>query len=413
MRNLIAALCFLVPAAAFAGGYVVPNVNARDLSMAGSATAAQESAGATYQLPAALSRIDGLNISADLSLIDLRSTWSDSYGVYGPAAPVTSTAKGAFPPAIYVAYGQALPNGMRAGVGAGLTIPGGGYVFWPGDWPGNSQIITVDRKVYGMYLTGGIQVMPQLRLGGGLVYYRTTEHLVQGLDFPDHRGQIELGTAGGAVSYDLSAEVTPLPELPLTVAVDYKHQGVQHLSGQAHGADIPLALRPSLLDQNLTHTLIYPNQLNVGAAYRPIDPLVVTADWTWERFTVYQSDVFSGDRGVTVSVPRNYKNGYTFRLGGEYALQPRGIRLRAGILRDISPSRPETTSATLPDANVTAISVGAGYAITPNLEVNAAFFHAFYDTQKTAGTQVFQGTYDTRTNIYALNFTYRMALTQR
>lgn len=412
MRNFVAALTMAVPAMAFAGGYVVPNVNARDLAMAGSATAAQDSAGATYQNPSALSRLDGINISADLSIIDLRSTWRDSFGLFN-AGSVTSTPKAAFPPAVYAAYGQALPNEMRFGVGAGLTIPGGGYVFWPGDWVGNSQIITVDRKVYGMYLTGGLQVLRQLRVGGGLVYYRTTEHLIQGVDFPDQRGQIELGTSGGAVTYDVSAEVTPLDTLPLTLAVDYKQQGVQHLSGQAHGTNIPATFRPNLLDQNVTHTLIYPNQLNVGAAFRPLEPLVITADWTWERFVVYQSDLFTGDRGATVVVPRNYKNGYTFRLGGEYAFQPRGIRARAGILRDISPNRAETASPTLPDANVTAITFGLGYAITPNLEVNGAFFHAFYDSLTTTTTNAFPGTFDTRTNIYALNITYRMGLTQR
>ena len=77
--------------------------------------------------------------------------------------------------------------------------------------------------------------------------------------------------------------------------------------------------------------------------------------WTWERFHVYTDDTFIGDRGVTVIVPRDYKNGYTLRLGTEYAGLPGvpGLKLRAGILRDISPSRPETTSPTLPDSDVT------------------------------------------------------------
>src|SRR5713101_4513141 len=174
MRNLIVAILFLVPAAAFAGGYVVPNINARDLAMSGAGEAAQDSASATYQSPAALSKLDGLNISADVSLIDVRSTWSDSFSVYG-SGPVTMTPKAVFPPALYAAYGLTLPNAMRVGVGAGFTVPGGGYVFWPGNWAGNGEIITVDRKVFGFYLTGGIQVLPQLRLGCGLVYSRTTE----------------------------------------------------------------------------------------------------------------------------------------------------------------------------------------------------------------------------------------------
>lgn len=410
MRNLIVAIVlFFVPAAAFAGGYVVPNVNARDLSMSGSVVAAQDSAAAAYANPSALSKLEGLNLSIGGSLIDYRSTWSDSFGIFNANA-VTSTAKAAFPPAAYAAYGLRLPNDMKLGIGGGLTIPGGGYVFWPGDWVGRGEVIIVDRKVYGMYLTSGVQVLPQLRLGGGLIYYRTTEHLIQGVNFLSSKGEIELGTSGGAVSFDVSGEGEPIRGIPLTIAVDYKHQGVQHLSGHAHGADIPLPLRPALLDQSVTHTLTYPNQLQVAAAYRVIEPLLLTAGWTWERFHVYQEDIFTGDRGVTVVVPRDYKNGYTFRLGAEFSAVPSVPRLtlRAGGLRDVSPSRRDTLNPSLPDSSVWALSVGAGYEVIPNLEVNAAYFHAFYDKVSTIGTQVFQGTYETRANIYAISLVWKM-----
>lgn len=408
MRSLTLAIAaLLVPPAALAGGYVVPNVNARDLSMAGSAVAAQDSAAAAYQNPAALAKLDGLSVSLGASLLDFRSTWSDSFNVYGQG-PVTMTPKGAFPPAVYAAYGFMLPNQMQLGVGAGLTIPGGGYVFWPGDWVGRAEVITVDRKVYGTYLTAGLQILQQLRVGGGLIYYRTTEHLIQGVNFLSQQGLIDLGTSGGALSFDLSAEATPFADIPFTLSVDYKHQGVQHLSGHAHVTGIPLGLQPSLLDQEVDHTLTYPNQLNVGAAYQlPIVPLLLTAGWTWERFHVYQEDVFIGSRGVRVIVPRDYRNGYTFRLGGELQALPR-LKARAGILRDISPSRPETLNPSLPDSDVTAVSIGAGYAVLPNLEINAAYFHAFFDSIRTAGTEVFQGTYDTRANIWALSVVWQM-----
>jgi long-chain fatty acid transport protein len=408
MRKLLATAVALLPAAAFAGGYVVPNINARDLALGGAGGAAQDSAAATYANPAALSRLEGLNLSIGASLIDLRSTWTDSYR-FSNGESVTMTPKGVFPPAIYAAYGLTLPNDMRLGVGGGVTIPGGGYVFWPANWPGADRIITVDRKVWGMYLTGGLQVHPQVRLGGGLVYYRTTEHLLQGLNVLSNQAYIELGTSGGAVSYDLSAEVTPLKTVPLTLSVDYKHQGVQNLSGHAHADSLPLALQPSLLDQGVTHTLTYPNQFNFAAAYRPIAPLLVVFGWTWERFHVYKEDVFVGDKGVTVIVPRDYKNGYTLRLGAEFEALPM-LRARAGLLRDTAPSRPETYSPTLPDANSWALSLGVGYTVAPGIEVNAAYFHDWQEKVTTVGPEAFPGTYSTRANIFALSATWAVPL---
>jgi long-chain fatty acid transport protein len=345
-----------------------------------------------------------------VSLVDFRSTWTDPNNVF---QPVTMTPKGAFPPAIYAAYGMKFSNGMKFGIGSGLTIPGGGYVFWPMDWPGRYEIFTVDRKIYGAYLTAGLQLIPQLRLGGGMVYYHTTEHLLQSVQFLDNAShQIELGTTGGALSYDVSAEVTPVPSFPFTVAVDYKHQGVQHLFGHAHATDVPVALQPRLQDQGVAHTLTYPNQLNVGAALRVIEPVLVTFDWTWERFHVYQQDLFVGDRGVVVIVPRNYKNGYTLRLGAEVSPIPR-LKLRVGGLHDTSPSRPETLSPTLPDSNVWAISGGIGYELFTGFEINAGYFHAFYDTVSTPAVvpgvtpEYFPATYDTRANIYALSVVWK------
>ena len=58
-----------------------------------------------------------------------------------------------------------------------MNVPGGGNVFWPSDWAGRHTIISVDRKLFGIYLTGGFEIIPQIRVGGGLVYYYATEKL--------------------------------------------------------------------------------------------------------------------------------------------------------------------------------------------------------------------------------------------
>ena len=412
MRKLILAIAAALPTAAFAGGYIVPNTNARDLAMSGSAMAAQDSAAATYANPAALSRLEGLNVSFGLGLIDFRSTWTDTGGVAtssGPQQSVSMIPKGAFPPALFAGYGLELPNGMRLGVGAGLNVPGGGYVFWPGNWPGRGEIVTVDRKIYGMYLTSGLQITPQVRVGGGLVYYRTTEHLVQNFNYLNGtEGSAELGAAGGQVSFDLSAEVQPLKEIPLTLGADYKHQGVQTLTGKAHFDSVPDPLRGyGLVDQGVSHVLTYPNRLELGAGYRVVPPLLVTFQWTWERFHVYKNDVFAGDKNLTVAVDRDYKNGYTLRLGGEFQALPQ-LKVRGGVLRDVSPSRQETLSPTLPDANVWALSIGAGYEFSPALGLDVAYFHAFYDTVSASGPEAFPGTYDTRANIVAFALRWNM-----
>jgi long-chain fatty acid transport protein len=408
MRNAILALALsvFVPATALANGYDVPNVNPRDLALAGSATAAQEDAEAAYANPAALSTLQGLNLSLAGSILVLTTKWT------GPATgelagkSATTKFKPAPPVSLFAAYGFKLAD-HDAGVGFGMNVPAGGNVFWPEDWAGRGRIITVDRKIYGFYLTGGFEVVPGLRLGGGPVYYYGTEYLKQGIQpFPDAYG--ELATKGGACSFDLSAQYT-LPELPLSFAVDYKHKATMRLSGNGHFV-VPEGLLPNneapAVDQGVKHDLTYPSVLNMGAAYRVAAPVLLTVGYTYNRYSVYQADVFKGDKGTTITVKRNYSDGSTFRLGGEFDLAS-ALKLRAGVLRDQSGLDTDFYSATLPDSNAWAASLGLGLDLGHDLALQAAFFYAWLDKVTVTGTAELPGSYRTNVWIASAGVTWR------
>ena len=76
MRKLIAAL-LLAPAAALAGGYAIPNENARSLGLAQADVAAQTGPEATYQNIAALAGQTGLGVTASVEVIYNQTDWSD------------------------------------------------------------------------------------------------------------------------------------------------------------------------------------------------------------------------------------------------------------------------------------------------------------------------------------------------
>jgi long-chain fatty acid transport protein len=403
MRELLLIAALGVPAAAFAGGYAVPNTNARDLAMAGSVVAGQRDAVGVYVNPAALAGLDGLSVVVNGTMIDFRSTWKDFNG----NSASESSLKPAWPPSAFASYSAKLPNGMGWGAGVGFNIPFGGNVYWQGNWPGRFDIITVNRRTYAFYATGGIQPIPQIKVGGGLIYYRTTEDLVQGLNFVSQEGGVELGASGGKVSFDVSTEITPITGIPLTIGIDYKHKGDQTLSGHAHFDNVPAALGSNTLDQAVTHDLTIPNLLNVGLAYRVLPNLLISGAWTLDRFIVYKRDLFVGDLGTTVVVNRDYKNGYTFRVGAELEDLIPKLTMRAGVLRDIAPTRQEALNASIPDSNVWAVALGLGYELRPGLSVNATYFHAFYDETNTIGADNFPGIYDTRANIYTIGLSYR------
>jgi long-subunit fatty acid transport protein len=82
------------------------------------------------------------------------------------------------------------------------------------------------------------------------------------------------------------------------------------------------------------------------------------------------------------------------------------LKVRAGILRDISPSREQTLAPSLPDANSWAYTVGLGYAVNRDLEINAAYFHDTQDTTISTRPE-FPGAFDTRANIWSLAVVWR------
>ncbi|HTN51167.1 MAG TPA: outer membrane protein transport protein [Anaeromyxobacter sp.] len=415
MRTLksLLLLALLLPALALANGYDVPNVNPRDLAMVGSLVAAQNDAEATYANASALARMEGFSLSLAGSMLDLKTSWSAPAGSYMEGSPPATTKFMPAPPvSLFASYSGKLAD-RGAGVGFGMNIPGGGNVFYDNDWAGRGRIITVDRKLYGFYLNGGIEVIPHLRVGGGATYIHTEEYLKQGVQ-PNVDWYGELATSGGGWGFNLSAEGEPIPSIPLTIGIDYKHKVPMHLTGNAHfvvGDPLlqPNPANPSAappVDQGATHDLTYPNVINVGAAYRVIEPLLVAFTYTYNRYSIYQSDVFVGDKGTTIEVPRHYKDGYTFRLGGEYDLT-KEVQLRAGVLRDISGMNVDYYSPTLPDGNVWAGALGAGWKIQPDLTLSGAFFYAWFDTVKQTGTLELPGIYDSRAYIVSLGVTWR------
>jgi len=403
MRKLLLAAAFLLPAAAFANGYHLPITNPRDLAFGGSGTAAiQNSAAAVYANPAALAGLDGLNLSGSLELITLSATWKDPTNTY---SPVSTTPKAAFPPAAYISYGDRL-GGLPVAIGAGFTVAGGGLFYWPTNWPGRAQVVTVDRKTYAIDLVGAVQPIPMLKIGFGGTYMRTQEKLQQILPFGDDFGDVQLGTAGGAFTFHVGGELQPIEGLK--IGVDYRHKADQELKGDAHFGHVPPTFANQLRDQAATHDLTWPNVLQAGVSYQVTPDLLVNVGYLFVRWIVYKEDVFQGDQGLRVEVPHRFKNGYGFTVGGEYMLPfVKGLALRAGFERVQAPAIAETEHPAIPDSNSTAFTVGAGYAVTPALDISAGYKIAILDTATTSGAEVFPGTYNTTAHFISAGISYR------
>lgn len=457
MRKTILASLVLAPSLAAASGYSLPNTHPRDLGVCASGVAAQSDAAAAFALPAALGRIAGPSVRLGAGVVTVRADWKDptpgattpppSPGPQEPAKASLASKWTPFPD-VAVAYGGKLAGDPERGWGVGLALQpfGGSILKWPDDWAGRYRITEVDRQVFSGVLGAGIAILPQVRVGGGIVYYYTREKFKQHLfqepfggagaptpGYPDATAQLEL--TGGAFSYDLSLEIDPVKGLPLTIAVDYKHKATQELAGDVSWSGVsPVLGSPAIVPghplfplkvatstNHATQTLTIPNILNVGAAYRPVRPVLVTATFTFDRWVVYDTDTFEGNTGFVISVPRHYRNGQTYRAGVAWdVLEP--LTLRAGVQRDVSGLRKEFYSPTLPDASSWGGSLGATVRFAREFSVDAAAFYAKMDEVKATGTGTeprlaptpvilptgtFRGTYDPSAFVFSLSLNWQ------
>ncbi|MGZ6123984.1 MAG: OmpP1/FadL family transporter [Myxococcales bacterium] len=404
MRNLIAVL-LLAPAAAFAGGYAIPTENARDLALSQANVAAQNGPEAAHGNPAALAGQQGLALSASGEMLYNVTTWSDP-----TLGQSTLRPKANFPPELAASYGNKLPNGMAYGVGLAFLVPGGGSLLWPQNWPGAARIQEVDQRVWLTEVSAAFSPHPLVKFGASFLYYRVQETLSQRIYFSGPSALASLGLAGGATTFGASGEFRAPGGIPLTLGIAYRHQAPMNLEGHAHFEGVPASFASVLQDQAATEAVTVPNELYVGAAYDVIPNLKVMGSWNLERWRVYGSDTFVGEKGLVINVPRDYKNAWVFRLAGEYQkpafLPP--LTLRAGILRSVSKQPSTTISPSLTDGNSWAVSVGAGYDIIANLRADVAYQFAWFDKVTASGPDAFPGSYDTHVHLVSVGLTYRL-----
>jgi len=439
MRRLAIALLLVAPAFASAGGYAVPNTIPRDLAMGDALVAAQDSSAAAYRNPASLSRLSGLDINLSPGLLGNGATWTPPGGT--SFSTWSTSFKAAYPVAAFASFsGQVLGHG--AGIGVGFNIPGGGNVNWPDRWPGGYAVETVDLRVYGSYLTAGLELIPEIRIGGGVVYYYASEQLskyayLPGPSTPQSCPPVPAGTppgtcglasvadSGGQVSWDASLDVQPVPSYPLKFGFDYKQQAYMALKGNAN-LNFPPALQSTYPSQSVSRPLPYPTIFNAGVSWKPIPVVELDATYTFEGWGAYQADTFTGTsidpttgKPFAVSVQRLYKNANVYRAGAAWRVVP-DLEVRGGLLRDVTGVNTTVYNPSLPDSNVWAASVGLGYdfnrvaADSPlrGLSVSAAFFYSWFDSLVSTSLPApqgsgYPGTYDNWAWIATLGIQYR------
>ncbi|MFD1805321.1 outer membrane protein transport protein [Pasteurella oralis] len=129
----------------------------------------------------------------------------------------------------------------------------------------------------------------------------------------------------------------------------------------------------------------------------------------WSRFKELRATYTDGSEAL--HKPENFKDSTRIALGASYDATD-ALTLRAGIAFDETPLIEPYKSASIPDTDRTWYSLGATYALTPNLSVDVGYTHirgkeSTFVEKENGKPLVVKYTAKSKANLYGLNVNYR------
>lgn len=395
-------MSLLATAIALGGGFQLNEHGARAMAQGGAFAARANDASAIFFNPAGLAGV-GNSVYFGATFIMPKATF------FGPIRNAndpniqneTKMVDQTFTPInVYGTY--AVTSDLH--VGLGVMNPYGLGTEWDPQWVGKYITTKIDLQTF--YFTP-------------TVAYKITDQLAVGVGANIVTGGVKLSRAKNVINTDtkVTLDMTAKTAYGFNVGVQYKATqdvtlGVSYRSTVKMDASGPATFDPNftivnVVNDNVSASLELPATGFVGVAYKVMPNLEVEADYQYIGWSSYKelNINFQNDPTKNVISPKNYKDTYMIRVGGEYTLE--ALKLRAGYLYDHSPVDAAYVEPLLPDANRNGFNIGAGYQITSALSVDVSYLFLKFDQRKAENTAIqFDGTYNMTANLFGIDFGY-------
>ncbi|HIA01672.1 MAG TPA: hypothetical protein EYN06_09295 [Myxococcales bacterium] len=396
---------------ASAAGFFIPPHGVRAMGRGGAAVVGVNDLNALWYNPALIAGIDGGLFMLDVNVVNQNVRFHRQSRTYDNGQvlkfdPVSNAA----PPMPIPQMGVAIPLGNGDFVlAAGLFGPNGAASVYPEKGPQRYTLIdTMGSFVVTSELALGWKVSDWLWLGAGfqnlMMNYKM---LASPSGYPGFVGDAEdpetdillevmmesyfnpSANFGFKILTSVGLELGGSVQLP--VRLEDKAGKVRHRM-PTH----PMFANAKMEGETVSAGFNLPLTLRGGLRYVATN-WDVELDVVWEQWSTMEKIVMSpnnmkvtGVPGVgemalgDFVVPRNYEDTLSVRLGGEIAVLPEQLSVRAGAMWEQSAVPSSTLSVMQADAEKMALSMGLSYEFTPSFGVDLGYTHVFYrDTMVT------------------------------
>jgi long-chain fatty acid transport protein len=277
-------------------------------------------------------------------------------------------------------------------LGFGADSPFGQRVANPGNFVGRYQSLVSSISDEQITISAAYRINEQWSIGGGPVIDFFSARLTQALNIgpasaitgdPD----ADLHGDDTAVGYNIGVLYQPTPSLRF--GLDYRSRIQHDISGTQSIYVPPLVslLSPAtaafLNAQNSpAGTKITLPDSVTGGAYWQVNPqFAVMSDISWTDWSLLKTIniVPASPFAQPSSIVENWRNTVAVSIGANYNLTKQ-LMLQGGIGFDQSPVTDSNRTSRVPDSNRYILSIGAQYDILPNVTLQVAYAHIFFDS---------------------------------
>lgn len=388
--------CFTTDARA--AGFALDVHSARPTGMATAVTGFIDDSSAIFYNPAGIARGKILDAQVGATLI------LPSFSYTNRSGQSTSTEFRVVPPVnAYVSGG--ITDDLS--VGLGFFSPFGSTLSWPDGWEGRRQITDISIQTFFLNPTVAYRFGP-VRIGAGFQLVRSTVRLQRRLAFGEREGGVDLGGATWGFGGNIGAQVDAIPKR-LHFGIHYRSAVKLNYDGLADFDNVPEPLANAIQDQPVSTSLLTPDILSMGAAFRPVPSLLLAADVVWYGWANFRSvDLnFPEDAGGTLSNsrPKRWSNIANYHIGAEGEVTT-AWRVRGGLVYDPTPSPGDTLTPESPDANRINFAVGGSYVHTSGVHVDVGYRLVILLKRESTAREL-PGDYQGTANLLGLTVGYR------
>lgn len=403
----------LISSLAFAAGFALPEQSTSAMGLSSAFVAQADDPSAAWYNPAAITRLDGTQVSGGLIPIYPILTHNATNGYTD-----VSVRDIHLPFHLYMThkYNDKISTGLSINNPFGLSTT----------WEDNSTVryVATFSKIITTEVnpTVAYKISDNLSVAAGIAYVKVRATMEKKLNF-GALGDQNFRLSGDGDGWGANAAVLYKAASNLDLGLSYRSRVKVAVDGEAT-VDVPGLLLLGLPFNPGTNSaqteIVLPDLIQFGGSYKANDNLTLNADigYTWwktyDRLVITSNTILELTTDLAamgVGAPTNtsidekeWKNTWTLRLGAQYKLNNEW-KLRIGYVNDQTPVQEERYFETrVPDANRQGYSIGSGYTMG-KMTIDTAYQYIRFNTRT-----ITNSSYDNSTNPAvngALNGTYK------